>query len=115
LHRFFHTLLGASLVIGAVVAGYAVVRWMNGRRRSQDRREGGRPTHLPVVVGAVLGGGSHILLDCIMHHDIRPFAPFSMANPLLGLMSTAALHWWCLATGGIGLAVLAVRRLIGRS
>ena len=37
----------------------------------------------PVAIGALTGTFSHVFLDSIMHTDIRPFHPFSDANPLL--------------------------------
>jgi membrane-bound metal-dependent hydrolase YbcI (DUF457 family) len=60
-------------------------------------------------VGAIAGTFSHILLDSVMHPDIRPFAPFSDSNPLLGAMPIQALHWSCVAFGFVGLFVLVVR------
>jgi membrane-bound metal-dependent hydrolase YbcI (DUF457 family) len=38
-----------------------------------------------VTLGAIAGTYSHVVLDSLLHADMRPFAPFSAANPLLGL------------------------------
>jgi membrane-bound metal-dependent hydrolase YbcI (DUF457 family) len=88
LHRFFQTYIGASLVVAVTVALFAVGRRMAGNLRL--------PAPRAVVLGAAVGVYSHVLLDSIMHRDIRPLAPFSDTNPLLGVISLSALHWSCL-------------------
>ena len=64
-----------------------------------------------VALGAFAGTYSHVLLDSLMHPDMRPFAPFSDANPLLGAISLRALHGFCLVAGVVGLAIIFARRL----
>ena len=59
-----------------------------------------------VAIGATAGTFSHVLLDSVMHPDIRPFAPFSDSNPLFGAISVQALHWSCVVSGLVGIAVL---------
>ena len=69
-------------------------------------------TLLQVALGAALGTYSHIVLDSIMHADIRPLAPISDGNSLLHLVSLEVLHLACLVLGGVGgLAVLLRSRL----
>lgn len=109
LHRFFHTYIGAAIVAAATVALFAV-----GLRAARSVR-------LPnpfdwqdldmgaVAIGAIAGTFSHVLLDSVMHADIRPFAPFSDANPLLGVLPVQALHASCAAFGLVGIAILGVR------
>ena len=60
--------------------------------------------------GALVGTISHILLDAVMHVDVRPFWPFVAANPMQGWVSIEALQWGCVAAGVAGLALLAARR-----
>lgn len=57
---------------------------------------------LPVIAGAFVGTFSHVMLDSIMHSDISPFAPWSDANALLGLISIEALHQFCIFAGLFG-------------
>ncbi len=64
------------------------------------------------IRAAALGAYPHVLLDSVVHRDIRPLAPVSTENVLLGIMSLSALHWWCIALGTVGLAGVGVRRLI---
>jgi hypothetical protein len=62
---------------------------------------------LPVaVVSGIFGGMFHSLLDGIMHADIRPFRPFTQANPLYGLVSVQILYLFCIVTGLVGAALL---------
>ena len=62
---------------------------------------------LPVaVVSGVFGGIFHSVLDGIMHTDIRPFRPFTDANPLYGLVSVPILYLFCIITGVVGAALL---------
>jgi hypothetical protein len=50
-----------------------------------------------------------VALDSVMHHDIRPLAPFSATNGLLGTVPLGWLHMACLALGVVGAMVVAVR------
>jgi membrane-bound metal-dependent hydrolase YbcI (DUF457 family) len=66
-------------------------------------------TLVPVEVGALIGTWSHVLLDSIMHPDVRPFAPFNDANPLLGLVSLEAFHLACVMAGFAAVGVVVAR------
>ena len=55
-----------------------------------------------VIVGALIGTLSHILLDSLMHHDIRPFSPISDANPFLELMTHDGVYQLCAILGVLG-------------
>lgn len=58
------------------------------------------------VLSGIFGGIFHSVLDGIMHADIRPFRPFTNANPLYGLVSVQILYLFCVVTGVIGAALL---------
>jgi hypothetical protein len=47
----------------------------------------------------------------MMHADMKPFAPFNDANPLLGAVFLNTLHGFCVLTGLVGGVVIAARRL----
>lgn len=100
LHGFTHTYIGATL-IGAFSA-------LTGKYAAEfGLRIIGAANFLPIgwfvtILSAFIGAYSHVLLDSLMHSDLQPFAPFSMANPFLDLISIEALHKFCLYSGLIG-------------
>ena len=106
LHRFFHTYIGATLVAIATVLLFVgarrvpllpnIFQWRQLNTRA-------------IALGAFLGTYSHIVFDSVMHADIRPLAPFSDANALLGLVSLRALHLFCVIAGALGVAVVLAR------
>lgn len=104
-HAFFHSYVGATLVIWAVMLLWLVCRWLAVRLKLPElfgwRDLGGRQ----VLLGAVLGAYSHIVLDSIMHADIQPWWPFSTANGLLHVISLSSLHMGCLVMAALGLMI----------
>ncbi len=113
LHGPTHTYL-AALLIGLVVAALSppicapILRRWN-QELSLHRLDWlAAPqsfARAPVIVGALVGTFSHVMLDSIMHSDIAPLAPWSSANALLGLISIGALHQFCILSGLFGVAV----------
>ena len=105
-----HTLMGA-MTIGFLVAlvSPSICRPIL-RRYNQEVKtyklgwlsEPTEPTRLAIWFGALWGTLSHILLDCFMHDDIRPFAPFSNANPLLHMISHDGVYQLCVALSAAG-------------
>ena len=110
IHRFFHTYLGVTLVaLFAVVVGKPIsellIRWWNRRLSSRQRDWLGIQEGIPMtaaVSGALFGAYSHVLLDSVMHTDLRPFAPWSNSNGLLHLISNGQLNLLCAGLGVIG-------------
>ena len=107
IHREFHSLLLAALV--GVLSGTLV--WSVGRVLPDQSSPGvrGELAAFPGYAGGLLGGLSHPVLDGIMHPDLRPFWPFSTANPFLELVSLGALHLFCVACGVVGVLLLGFR------
>lgn len=68
LHQGMHTFGGASLAV--VVTLLLASHWCFRKKIRQW------------ILGAVLGGYSHILLDALVHSDVEPFAPFLAGNPM---------------------------------
>ena len=109
LHRFFHTYIGVSIVVVFTIAFYVRIRkysfipdLLSWRTLSLGQ----------VITGAALGGYTHIMLDSIMHSDLRPFAPFCDSNSLLNVVSLDSLHWSCVVVGIFGVIVLAARKML---
>jgi len=112
-HRELHSVVGASLV-GVVVAASLVFGRPALSRMSGERFARG-PVHRAsfvaetsntgALLGGLVGGVSHSLLDAVMHADVRPFWPFADANPLLGVVGIGSLHVVCILAGALGLAL----------
>lgn len=106
LHGYTHTLAGAlaiGLVAGAIGRPISerVLRWL-------------RIAHEPFTwtasfAGALLGTFSHIVLDGLMHSDMRPWWPFSDENTILHAVPLDTLHAGCLIAGVVGAIVYAMR------
>lgn len=59
--------------------------------------------------GAYVGTFSHVLLDALMHPDMRPWWPLAEGNALLGAIDTDLLHLACAASAAVAGAFLAWR------
>ncbi|WP_208640097.1 metal-dependent hydrolase [Massilia violaceinigra] len=106
LHGPTHTLAGA-LAIGAVAAltGKPVSEFVLRLLKIPHQRI----SWLASCTGAFLGTLSHIVLDAIMHSDMRPWRPLSSSNGLLDLVSVNTLHLACLVLAVFGGTVAAWR------
>lgn len=122
-HGLTHT-VGGAVVIGVVgfALGWPlcqylarlwnrVIAWLfRGKSRRKSERESRQvsarsacswlimPTAITAraaALGAFLGTFTHILLDTIMHADMRPLWPISSSNPLLRALSLPELHFSC--------------------
>ena len=106
-HRQAHTFLLGGLV--GLLCGLIVSRvggWW-ARPRDAVPEALAAEFRMPVaVVSGIFGGIFHSVLDGIMHQDIRPFRPFTDANPLYDLVSVRALYLFCTITGLVGAALL---------
>ena len=109
-HRFFHTILGASLM--CLTVALLARRPCEALLRSTTRALGAaRPTWLDLEPGisrstalasAAVGMLGHVIPDAIMHADAQPFAPWSDANPLLDAVALGDLHLGLVALGALG-------------
>ena len=102
LHRFLHTFVGAALVTAMTIALFISMRWLARRNPVPNWFDWQQLALAPVIAGALLGSYSHIVLDGIMHADMRPFAPWSDANPFLHAVSLGTLHLACVILGIAG-------------
>jgi hypothetical protein len=117
-HRHLHTYAGATVLAFLLVAfGKPAIEWFLGRLlphlppKLADFWELDTPISLrAAATGAVLGTYSHVLLDSVMHPDIRPLAPWNEANVLFEIVPLGTLHLACLGAGLGGLTLYALRR-----
>lgn len=121
-HRQLHSYLGAAGIAALGVwpgrmLAEAWLRWWNRQLNPMQARWLGTGTRITVAAawaGALLGGGSHIVLDSFMHPDMQPYWPVASDNGLLRKLPVDALHAICLAAaawGGLRLALLGWARL----
>ncbi len=115
LHRFFHTYIGLTAVILCTVWLFTFALRLKHWRRLPNLFGWKHLTRQPIVLGAILGGYSHIFLDSLMHADIMPFAPFSLDNGLYRFLSVDTLEWICLYSGILGALMVMARKMIRRS
>jgi hypothetical protein len=109
-HRQAHTFFLGGLI--GLVCGLIVSRvgeWW-ARPRDLVPEALAAEYRLPIAaMSGIFGGIFHSVLDGIMHADIRPFRPFTDANPLYGLVSLRVLYLFCIVTGFVGAALLLAR------
>lgn len=110
LHGWSHTLPGA-LLIGALatwgssrLSGLLVRRW-----NAEVSHYGlgwlcvpGAVSAKVLAAGAFVGTFSHVALDSLMHADMQPLAPWSSANPLMGLVAHDAVYTGMVVLGVAG-------------
>jgi membrane-bound metal-dependent hydrolase YbcI (DUF457 family) len=112
-HRYFHTIIGATL-IAILCATYGrrlcelAIKTLHGELQDKDVRWIGKASigNAAAWSGALIGAWSHLLLDSLMHEDIKPLSPFTDLNPLLGVISMSNLNALCVASGLLGVVVL---------
>lgn len=110
MHRFLHSILG-SLVVSTVVALVLILA----RRPLASVLATRLPTVLADVatpaiwIGSAIGGVSHVLLDWLMHNDIRLFYPSPLGESAGGLIGLRAMYLGCVLAGIAGLVVLVGR------
>lgn len=108
LHGPSHTLLGALLIgMLAGLIGRPISLWvlrLLGFAQAQI-------SWTASFAGALLGTFSHIVLDAMMHADMRPWWPLASGNRLLDTLPIDHLHLLCLLLGVIGAAICGMRAL----
>lgn len=111
LHGPTHTYLGALLltpiavVVGRPICNGLLRYWNYGLNSSSSWRI--LPIPIPwkaAWIGALVGMLSHILLDSIMHMDMRPWMPLSISNFMFHIINVDNLHIFCTVSGIVALA-----------
>src|SRR5262245_30268247 len=109
-HGFFHGFAGAT-----VTAAVTTLLFLAARNAPAVLSRWRSTGPWPIVLGATLGTWTHVVLDGIMHPDIRPFTPFSDVDPFFHHGSGRAVRAACVAAWSVGALVLLVRRSIDTS
>jgi len=107
-HRSLHTFVlgGLAGTCTGVVLGWVGRRLLPRAARDPRPLVAAELSARGALLGGLGGGLAHALLDGMMHFDMRPFAPFTQSNPLLGLLTLQGLHLLCLLSGVAGLLLL---------
>jgi hypothetical protein len=116
LHGFTHTYLGATVIaLISFLIGRPICQWFLNLRESDPNFpfvewlfEPRVISKSSAIVGAGVGTYSHVLLDSVMHFDVRPFAPWIETNPLIEVISVRMLHLVCITSGMLGGILLLV-------
>ena len=118
-HKFFHSIIGASIVavacatLGKPLCEYGLKLW-NNSLAPEDKKwlgSGIKISHLSAWTGAVIGAYSHLILDSIMHFDIKPLEPFTDENQLLGIIDLINLHLICIVLLAVGAIVYFIKKI----
>jgi membrane-bound metal-dependent hydrolase YbcI (DUF457 family) len=115
IHGWTHTFV-AALGLGALAAliGKYLTPWL------LHLLTFGRHARMVVpwrvaILSALVGTLSHVLLDAFVHPDVKPFWPFTRANPLdFGITMNGMINF-CIISGGIGLVVYLIRWVVKKS
>ena len=92
LHGFFHTYAGVAIL--AILVGLILVLWrkrIDGVMNSLNLNQAGLSSE-KIFFSSLFAAFSHVFLDSFMHWDLKPFWPFSNANPFLGSVDVVSLH-----------------------
>lgn len=115
IHAFLHTYVGATVAIAITIAMFLLALKVARAWRLPNPFNWQSLSLVQIVVGAVLGGYSHVVLDSVMHADIRPLLPFSSSNELLGYVPIGMLHLFCAGMAVVGLVGWLYRRFVHRT
>ncbi len=104
LHGFSHTYIGATLlaVFSGLTGKYLVEVGLAILLGNQLQVSKNQIAWWVVFLSAFIGTYSHVLIDSVMHADMEPLSPFFADNQLLGVISVASLHKFCLYSGLVG-------------
>lgn len=117
-HKFFHSIFGATL-IGLICAlffrklcGNYIMKW-NKNLHPIDRKwlevRNPKINIFEALLGGLIGAWSHLILDSMMHEDIKPLWPFISSNSLLGLLSPDLILYLCLGLLATGIFIFIIR------
>ncbi len=106
LHGPTHTILGALIMaflvilIAPSICNYLLTKWNKEVfYYSQPWLVHSQPVpKTAVTIGAFFGTLSHVVLDSLIHPDIRPLSPFSQANPFMDLITHDGVYLGKLCT-----------------
>lgn len=112
LHRFFHTYIGATIIMVATMLIFFAALKLALRVKLPNLFQWQNLNSSPIWLSAAVGSYSHIVFDSVMHSDIIPLSPFSETNILYQFVSLGELHLFCVFSALSDLVILGIRRLL---
>ncbi|MDC1338450.1 DUF4184 family protein [Pelagibacteraceae bacterium] len=120
-HKFFHTLIGSSItalscaIIGIPICERVLKFWnknLQNEKSLEKLKCLSADTNISIFssfTGAFVGAYSHILLDNLMHFDVKPFEPF-FSKTFVGIISIDSLHLSLVGLSIFGLIIYLFRK-----
>ena len=123
LHGFTHTFLGALIIAFVVMLVAPSVCDPLLRKWNKEVIHYNLPwlletevvSKVAVIIGALFGTMSHVVLDSLMHHDMQPLLPFSHENPLIGLITHDWVYQLTAVAGVLGAVLWLTLKWVNRS
>jgi membrane-bound metal-dependent hydrolase YbcI (DUF457 family) len=115
IHRWFHTYVGATvlaavcILFGRPICQLFLRLWLAWPNAPWQRfaPAGWRIRPTSALTAALIGTYSHVLMDSLVHRDMKPFMPWSPQNPLLQPAFSSLLHAACVVLGILGASYIA--------
>lgn len=108
LHSYLHTFLLASLLgVALAVVMFFLERFFQPAYKLFLLETNNKPRISAFIAAGVLGTMLHVLFDAPLYSDIRPFYPWTTANPLLNPVSSANVYAATVWLGALGLVFYA--------
>ena len=103
IHGFTHTYIGAVLIaIFSAVTGKHLSEFGLVVLRISRQHQPIKISWVVTLISAFIGSFSHVILDSLMHKDMRPFSPFSDTNILLDAVTVGDIYKYCTYSGLLG-------------
>mgnify|MGYP001162588020 CR=1 FL=1 len=120
-HKFFHTIIGATLIAIFVAAfckpicEFGLRLWNKTLRMEKFSwfKTNVKLTRFSAWSGAFIGAYSQLLLDSIMHRDMSPFSPFTDYNSFQRVISIQTLHDVCFGLLVFGFIIYFLKKCYG--
>ena len=118
-HKFFHTIIGVLIVaiicatLGKPVCEFGLRVWNKTLKMVNIKwfKTEIKINYFSSWGGAITGALSQLILDSIMHRDMKPLFPFSYENIFLRIVSIENLHYICLGLFVIGVFIYLIKKV----
>ncbi len=92
LHGFLHTYVGATVLslAGVSAAIYFARKQLTGVSDALGVRQD--YSLKSIIIGALIGGWSHVFLDSFLYPDLLPLWPVLPTNPFVGILDSQATY-----------------------